>query len=287
MDLYSIFSTIFILAFLISACYLLYLLIPRLKDQHEWNQHERAERRKRRADFLKRKREERDKRWRASQERRREEYRRRREAESKRREQIYQRRKADRQALNGKYGEDKLVFEIQSLFEKDMLFQNVYVPRGADYSEIDIVALHSTGVYIFESKNFNGYITGDIDAKNWSYTHVGGKRYQFYNPLFQNKSHINALKDALNISESSIEPYVVFGSEGKIGGIRGKTTAPIYHIDDIRIKVAADLVSKESIFTPEELGKIKALMREWVEISEEERGRHIQRVKEKKELSNN
>ena len=65
------------------------------------------------------------------------------------------------------------------------------------HCEIDLVWIHETGIYVLESKNISGCIYGDEFNNQWCKTFRNNTKKQFYNPIFQNKGHISALKHIL------------------------------------------------------------------------------------------
>ena len=72
---------------------------------------------------------------------------------------------------------------------------NIYIPSGKEQTtEIDLVYLHETGIYVIESKNYSGWIFGDEKSQNWMQTFPNGQKFSFYNPIKQNKGHIKVLK---------------------------------------------------------------------------------------------
>ncbi len=81
--------------------------------------------------------------------------------------------------------------------------RNVYVPRpDGSTSEIDVVYITQKGLFVIESKNYSGFIFGNERQKYWTSTLYAGKnwldfkkvdKYRFYNPIWQNKGHLNAL----------------------------------------------------------------------------------------------
>ena len=94
----------------------------------------------------------------------------------------------------GNYGE---LLCYKALFmtpgKKDFL-HNCYVPTAKGFSEIDLLMIHNTGLYVVESKNYSGWIFGDENQKQWTQCLAGGKKSKFYNPVWQNKGHMEALK---------------------------------------------------------------------------------------------
>ena len=92
---------------------------------------------------------------------------------------------------------------------------NLYIPKNnAETTELDIVLLHESGIYIFESKNYSGWIFGTESQQYWTQTlHVGNGRTQknlFYNPILQNKGHLKWLQTFLVDQSLPVYSYIVF-----------------------------------------------------------------------------
>jgi hypothetical protein len=109
-------------------------------------------------------------------------------------------------ALNvGLYGE-YLIYNNLKAWEKygaKFLF-NVYVPTAdGRTSEIDVLMINAQGIYVFESKNYSGWIFGNENQKNWHQTFPAGRgrsrKESFYNPIMQNRSHIKHLQAYLGV----------------------------------------------------------------------------------------
>jgi hypothetical protein len=112
----------------------------------------------------------------------------------------------------GKYGE-YLIYKTLRDFEKSgaKLLFNLYIPKGrTKTTEIDVLLISPKGLFVIESKNYNGWIFGNETQRNWTqiiYDYKG----QFYNPIMQNRSHISHLKNIVgNIPTQSI---IVFSNE--------------------------------------------------------------------------
>lgn len=103
----------------------------------------------------------------------------------------------------GRYGE-YLTYKYLKEFETQgakFLF-NIYIPKeNGETTEIDVLMLCSKGLFVFESKNYSGWIFGSENQKNWYQTLPagGGRSHKehFYNPIMQNCSHIKHLKALL------------------------------------------------------------------------------------------
>lgn len=133
-------------------------------------------------------------------------------------------------SFKGRAGETKVAHKLGVLdlfgYEGKCL-RNLYVPRkNGGTTEIDVIYITRKGIFIIESKNYIGYIFGDDSAYNWTSTLYGGKTWyggkkviknHFYNPVKQNRKHINALREYLGgITAFSI---IVFGDGAELKNI--------------------------------------------------------------------
>ncbi len=79
--------------------------------------------------------------------------------------------------------------------------QNATVSFEGKQSEIDMIVVGPSGVFIVESKSRNGQITGDYDARYWTQHKVGrgGTPYSsdFYSPVKQVGTHVYRLAHLL------------------------------------------------------------------------------------------
>lgn len=86
-------------------------------------------------------------------------------------------------------------------FEKkgSKILSNIYVPTiNGGTTEIDLLLIHPKGLFVFESKNYSGWIFGNENHQNWTQTlpkgwHGDVHKERFYNPVLQNDSHIKHL----------------------------------------------------------------------------------------------
>ena len=79
---------------------------------------------------------------------------------------------------------------------------NIYIPKGEnETTEIDVLMIHAKGLFVFESKNYSGWIFGSESQKNWYQTLPKGRgrshKESFYNPIMQNRGHMKHLKGLL------------------------------------------------------------------------------------------
>ena len=79
------------------------------------------------------------------------------------------------------------------------IFHDLYFGIGHDkFAQIDLVIATKVGIIVVEVKDYSGWIFGNAKQKYWTQVLAYGReRHRFYNPIMQNTSHINAIKQQL------------------------------------------------------------------------------------------
>lgn len=49
-------------------------------------------------------------------------------------------------------------------------------------TEVDLIYINTSGIYVIESKNYSGWIFGDFKQKYWTQT-FKTEKHKFYNPV--------------------------------------------------------------------------------------------------------
>lgn len=102
---------------------------------------------------------------------------------------------------SGVEGENITAQLISTLPEGYYAFQNLTVTYDGKPSEIDMVVVGKSGVFIVETKNHSGLITGYYDNPQWAQNKIGkgGTPYtnSFYNPVKQVGTHVYRLANYL------------------------------------------------------------------------------------------
>jgi hypothetical protein len=103
----------------------------------------------------------------------------------------------------GRYLEN-LTYKSLRHFEKKggKFLANLLIPkRQGGTTEIDLLLICSKGLFVFECKNYDGWIFGHEWHKKWTQTLPKGRslchKEHFYNPIMQNASHIKHLKNLI------------------------------------------------------------------------------------------
>jgi hypothetical protein len=98
------------------------------------------------------------------------------------------------------------------------ILYDVLIPTAKEgkTSQIDHVVISPYGIFVIETKNYQGWIFGQEKSQYWTQT-IYKRKERFFNPILQNNGHIKALKELL--SEYTDVPYhniVVFGGRAKL-----------------------------------------------------------------------
>ncbi|WPR70952.1 nuclease-related domain-containing protein [Flavobacterium sp. NG2] len=96
--------------------------------------------------------------------------------------------------------ERQLVLKLlKSGFPAQTIFHDLYIRnRYGNYSQIDVAVATKVGIIVFEVKDYSGWIFGTGHQQKWTQVLAYGKqKYYFYNPILQNKKHVEDLKTKL------------------------------------------------------------------------------------------
>lgn len=91
------------------------------------------------------------------------------------------------------------------------ILMNLQVPTGdGRTTEIDLLLIHETGLYVFEMKHYKGTIYGKTSDQTWTQYFRTVPNSHFYNPVLQNLYHIKALQKMF--PNTPIHSLIVFTS---------------------------------------------------------------------------
>lgn len=106
---------------------------------------------------------------------------------------------------------------------------NLRIPtENGRTTEIDLLMIHETGIYVFEVKHYKGTIYGKEDDAVWTQFFRTTKNHTFTNPILQNEYHMRALttifpsvplysvivfsNDGCDVRVANNNPYVIVAS---------------------------------------------------------------------------
>ncbi len=188
----------------------------------------------------------------------------------------------------GRYGE-YLTYKYLKNFETEgskFLF-NIYIPKDNDETtEIDVLMISPKGIFVFESKNYSGWIFGSENQKNWYQTLPAGRgrshKEHFYNPIMQNRSHIKHLKAFLG-TDIPIRSIIVFSDRCTLKNVK-TTSNDISVINRYNVKPVVSTICnqlQESLLSEEEIHSIYDKLYPCTQIDETTKVQHIANIHNK------
>jgi hypothetical protein len=185
----------------------------------------------------------------------------------------------------GRYGE-YLTYKYLKSFEVNgakFLF-NIYIPKeNGETSEIDVLMISPKGIFVFESKNYSGWIFGSETQKNWCQTLPKGRngchKEYFYNPIIQNRSHIKHLKAFLG-EQIPMRSIIVFSDRCTLKNIQ-------LHSNDINVinrymvtSVVSHIYSENqnNLLTEKDIDEIYCKLYPYTQVNELTKIQHIKNI---------
>lgn len=133
----------------------------------------------------------------------------------------------------GNYGELILYRKVIRVIDKRFVLTNLYLEgKNTETTEIDILAVTDKGIYVFEIKNYGGYIYGSEKDQYWTQVMNKWSKHKFYNPLRQNYAHTKAIEKFLNIDSTKIIPIIVFSNRSILSKVNMSDNHNIYQFID-------------------------------------------------------
>lgn len=183
----------------------------------------------------------------------------------------------------GNYGEFRIFAMLENLSERGRLLTNLYVPKvNGPMTEIDLVMIDQTGIYVIESKNYGGWIFGDPNSKYWTQSLKGGNKNRFLNPIWQNRSHIKALQTVLpQIDGVHFYSYVVFSDRCDFKKVSSDLETVVTKTNRLKRILQKDIQERRSVFSEKESSQIFDHLRKFTLASEETKKKHIRNLNER------
>lgn len=176
----------------------------------------------------------------------------------------------------GKKGEYALGDQLARAFPSVWFAFNVYVPKGNGYySEVDVVMITAKGIYVFETKNYSGWIFGRATDEKWTQTFRTGTKSRFYNPIKQNAAHIKALAEYLHLDRSCFVSIVVFGNQCTLKSISSTVDVPVVYCSDASKTVASIEAQRADMFSRPQMDVIHNRMKAVSNVDESVKAAHI------------
>lgn len=169
------------------------------------------------------------------------------------------------------------------------LLCNIYLPKTTGgTTEVDLLLIHPKGLFVFESKNYSGWIFGNEAHQNWTQTLPKGwngdvHKERFYNPILQNLSHIKHL--APHVGKSiPIWSIIVFSDECELKDITVRSKN-VYVVQCDHVASTVEQICNETqpdFLTEAEIVELYNKLLIYTNVSAEEKRHHAQKAFEVK-----
>lgn len=182
----------------------------------------------------------------------------------------------------GKYGEYLSFNILEKIKGEHRILTNVYLPKeNGETTEVDLIYLHETGIYVLESKNYSGWIFGDEKSKYWMQILKNKQKKKFYNPIRQNNTHIKYLIKLLKVDEKLVKSIIVFSERCVIKKME-------VHSENVKVinryalnKTIEQLINNSpKVFEAGEIIELYYELKSYTCISEEMKAKHIKQIEE-------
>ncbi|MBR2547069.1 MAG: NERD domain-containing protein [Eubacterium sp.] len=185
----------------------------------------------------------------------------------------------------GRHGEkltEKELKLVNFFGRKGKTLRNLYIPKdNGDTSEIDVVYITQKGIFVFESKNYSGWIFGDEKGTYWTVMLPNREKNRFYNPIKQNRTHIKWLSNYIG-SEIPLFSIIVFSERCELKKVTVEN-------DDIKViqrdrtyATVRDIwESVPDVLTEEEVSNLYDKLKKLTDVDAAVKEAHVASIKER------
>ena len=182
----------------------------------------------------------------------------------------------------GRFGEYCTYLKLRDLEEQGGKFLfNVYIPTPNGTTEIDLLMICRRGIFVFESKNYSGWIFGKESQQKWTQTLPYGRgshKEHFYNPILQNKGHLQALQNYIG-AEVPLWSIIVFSERCTLKNVQ--VTSPnvsVVNRYDLLPEVTMRLNRTPVGLSEEDVERVYVLLYPCSQVSAGVKAQHIENI---------
>lgn len=160
---------------------------------------------------------------------------------------------------------------------KYVLMRNLYIPARTGYTEVDALLLHQSGIYVLESKNISGEISGGLENERWNQHLNERTEHTFHNPIRQNIGHILALEHFLKIrhEQAHFISFVVFSDRCTLRKVpKDNEYWSIVHCSELQESLLKRISGRKTLYTPKQLEDFYYKLAPCMNVSEEIKQKH-------------
>lgn len=122
--------------------------------------------------------------------------------------------KAQYPAIKGAVGERFVRKALSNLDTNYKAFHDFFIPNEkGETTQVDHFVTSPYGIFVIETKHYDGWILGQENQKYWTQV-IYKRKEKFYNPIWQNYGHIQALKKYIGKEDfEPIHSIIAFSSQ--------------------------------------------------------------------------
>ena len=150
--------------------------------------------------------------------------------------------------LKGKSGEKLVAERLEIIDGHKHIINNIMINDNGKSRQIDHIAITKYGVFIIETKNFNGDIYGKETSDTWR-QYINNKCFKFKNPIHQNYGHLEIVKRHIGDITTDIYSVVTFIRRCRL---HVDTVTPVVYEDQL----AMFIKSKKIVLSEEKIDEI-------------------------------
>lgn len=169
-------------------------------------------------------------------------------------------------------------------FRKILVDLQIPTPEG-NTTQVDLIFLHKTGIYVIESKILNCCtVHGNNTDDYWLKEYSNGDSYTFHNPLYQNYAHLRSLNSLLSKYKSRcFLSFIVFGYNcsieyhDQLSSLNYKTS--ILNSSNFKKEIKKTVDSRLPIISDDDLISIYKNLDQYSKVSQSSKKAHVEYVK--------
>lgn len=152
-----------------------------------------------------------------------------------------------------------------------MVINNVMLIVDSKSSQIDHLVISKYGIFVIETKQYNGLLIGNDYDKKWIFK-SGRRKYYINNPVHQNYGHVQFLKQSLNLDENVFVPIVCISSRAKV------------KVDSDKVVLITNLIGKITEYKDEILSNYKDIYNRLLALNITDRKKRIKHIQDTKKI---
>ena len=115
--------------------------------------------------------------------------------------------------LTERFEDNNITKQLNKLPKNCIVLHDVYIPKkNGALTRINHIVINHNGLFVIDTKNYNGLIMGAENSEYWAQV-VGGQKDYFYNPILQNDNRIKEIQHYLRgaLGDVPVHSVIVFG----------------------------------------------------------------------------